>query len=435
MRWVLAGLVALGLIFGLNGNVFGLLSGCTLLGLICFFNPKIALTLLIFSVSAGEFGRISLGNFGFLITDLLALFTLAGTLPFALKTKPRSHIIWLTIFVTIAILSLLLNFATLETNTLIKAWMYLARFVVYGGLLFTLPVFLRKTETHNYFFKCLIFSAVVTAILGFLQLHFFPDFEKLELDEVGWDPHKGRLTSTWLDPNFVGGYFAFIATVLISQILKNPKNRLFYGAMAFILFLALYFTFSRSAYLALAVGLTAIALLQARWLIAVGLAGIVIILGSGTRASERIWDMANSFTALFGSETSVIDPTSRLRLENWGEGFMIVKENPWLGTGYGTYGEVQWEKGNLSSQEAHSASGADSSLLTVWATTGTLGLIFYLGFLVSLTRFVWKNHSPLAWGILAGMAGIFVHGFFVNSLFFTLILSAIVPTLALIDRK
>jgi len=432
---ILGAFSALGLIFGVGG-IGGTLGGIVLLGGICLPYPKIALTGLIFSVALGEFGRIALGSVGFLLTDLLALYTLLGTLPYALKTKPAHYQLWLFGFIGVALLSLLANFPTLELDAVLKAGLYLARFTIYGGLLFTLPIFVETQKIQNYVWKCLFATVLLTAFLGFLQLKFFADFEKLGLDEMGWDPHKGRLTSTWLDPNFVGGYFAFAVAILTSHFLKNPKKQILPAVGIIFLTVALYFTLSRSAYLALAVGLSVVALFQARWLILAGILSLLLILGSGTRASERIWDMGESFLALFGSQTTTLDPTSRLRLENWTEGLEVVAENPILGTGYGTYAEVQWQEGNLTDQDAHSASGADSSLLTVWATTGTLGLIFFLGFLATLaTRLWYLRRSPFALGVLAGLGSIFVHSFFVNSLFFTLILAAIVPTLALVAKK
>lgn len=433
---VLGGLLSLGLFFGVGGNL-GFWGGFLFLGAVCLANPKIALTLLVFSVALGEFGRVSAGNISLLLTDLLAFFTLISTLPYALKTKLPKPAWWLLGFIVVAFLSILGAIPVLETSVIFRALMYLARFIFFAGLVFTLPVFVQKTKIQNHLLKCVIWAAVLTALLGFGQLYFFPNFETLGLNESGWDPHIGRLTSTWLDPNYVGGYFAFVLTFLVSGLLKN-REKYFIWRVVFtlILLVALYFTVSRSAYLALGVGLLVVAIFQARWLILAGFLGIVVVLGSGTRASERIWDMADSITAIFGSETTVLDPTSRLRIENWEEGLEVVAKYPFLGTGYGTYGEIQWREGNLSDQDAHHASGADSSLLTVWATTGTLGLIFYLGFLASLVISFLRNYKqPFFCGILAGLCGIFVHSFFVNSLFFTLILAGVVPVLALAQQK
>lgn len=430
----IGGLFGLGLVFGIGGNL-GLLSGLMILSFCAILSPKIAITFLIFSITLGEFGRISLGGVSLLITDFLAFLALISTLSHSLKTKFPNHIFWLFGFLSVALISLLINLPSLEFSVFLRGMMYLVRFSFYAGLIFTLPIYIQQTKTANYFLKCILWTALIMAILGFGQLYFFSNFEELGLNESGWDPHIGRLTSTWLDPNYVGGYFAFAITILTAQILKNQDKHWILAPIEILLLIALYFTFSRSAYLALGAGLGILALLEARWLIGVGILGILLVLGSSTRASERIWDMADSFTALFGSENTVLDPTSRLRVENWEEGLEVVADNPFLGTGYGTYGEIQWQRGNLADQDAHHASGADSSLLTVWATTGTLGLIFFLGFLVSLIWNLFKQKSIFSSGILAGLCGIFVHSFFVNSLFFTLILAGIVPVLALVQQK
>jgi len=48
------------------------------------------------------------------------------------------------------------------------------------------------------------------------SLKFFPSFKDLRMNELGWDPHEGRLLSTWFDPNYVGIYFGVGATLALS---------------------------------------------------------------------------------------------------------------------------------------------------------------------------------------------------------------------------
>ena len=76
----------------------------------------------------------------------------------------------------------------------------------------------------------------------------------------GWDPHIGRLLSTWFDPNFIGGFLGFILSITIALGLyywkeKRTKLALVLGIIGFIGLIALYLTYSRSGYLTLMAGL------------------------------------------------------------------------------------------------------------------------------------------------------------------------------------
>lgn len=426
----LLALLGVFLILGTSSLPFQIL-GLLLLLTTGFLHPTYSLFLLIFSVPFGELGRLSLSGFSFLLTDLTALLALPPLLFFSYQSRPlhftRTHW-WLLIFLALASVSWLVHFPFLPTSTSTSALLYLVRLLAYASIFILTPFALPKKSHQNSILTATLLGIALTALLGFIQLRYFSDFIKLGLDQLGYDPHQGRLTSTWLDPNFVGGLFAFGLTITIALLLTRHKHRSLLFILALILLAALFYTYSRSAYLSFATAIFILALFRARWIIPIGFIALLLILGSGTRASQRIWDMLDSFTALSGSQTTVLDPTSRLRVENWQEAFQIIEQNPLLGTGYGSYAYAQWHEGNLKSPSAHHSSGADSSLLTVWATTGTLGLFAFLSFIISLTLTLLKKiKEPLTLGLFAGLSGIFIHSFFVNSLFFSLLLAILIP--------
>jgi hypothetical protein len=77
---------------------------------------------------------------------------------------------------------------------------YLIRWVSY----FTTAVFIghlirSRLLSVRYIYKQSILSAVFLVLAGFLQLYLLPDFTVLD-PIFGWDPHKGRLASTFFDP-------------------------------------------------------------------------------------------------------------------------------------------------------------------------------------------------------------------------------------------
>ena len=80
-------------------------------------------------------------------------------------------------------------------------------------------------------------------------------------------------------------------------------------------------------------------------------------------------------------EGSKLERTSSIyaKIENYKQGFSYINQSPIIGFGYNTLSQVK----NTPSTD-HSANGFDSSLLTILATTGILGLIPFLFFLKSL---------------------------------------------------
>ena len=70
----------------------------------------------------------------------------------------------------------------------------------------------------------LVFVALALAAGGFLQLQILPDLEELA-KSAGYDPHINRLVGSWLDPNFIGGYFAAASLFLVSLALYRPTDR------------------------------------------------------------------------------------------------------------------------------------------------------------------------------------------------------------------
>ena len=90
----------------------------------------------------------------------------------------------------------------------------------------------------------------------------------------------------------------------------------------------------------------------------------------------------------------------------------------------------------------HSSGGSDSSVLTIWAQTGILGVFSYLliGFVATVVAIkrIWKKSdfdSYLQLGLLSGFAGMMIHSIFVNSLLYALMMVYLWVGLALMDES
>jgi O-antigen ligase len=251
------------------------------------------------------------------------------------------------------------------------------------------------------------------AILGFIQLIYVPDFAFMS--RLGWDPHQGRLLTTFFDPNFAGGFFSFVISLILGVwFLSADKNqKIWLAIIGLIIFIALILTFSRSAYLGFMVCFVLVSLIRSWKITVFGLIIISLFLISFPKAVSRIkgaWSL---------------DETARARIESWQQGWEIISDHPIVGVGYNT---LPYVKPNyyFSQQDklARSAGGIDSSILTIWATTGIFGLLIYLGMYAMI---IWQSFKAylnkvnsrfirgFGLGLAVAMIGLLAHAQFVNS--------------------
>ncbi len=146
-------------------------------------------------------------------------------------------------FLSFGLLFLLLASAA----TSFISFLYALRFFAYLLFLFTvsaLSLFSKQEWQKIWFTFFLSFAAC-----GLLQYFFLPDTRFLE--NLGWDDHYYRLIGTWFDPAFTALCLAFglLYTFFISSLKKIPTWFLILNYL--FLSLALVFTYSRSAFLAL----------------------------------------------------------------------------------------------------------------------------------------------------------------------------------------
>lgn len=391
---------------------------------------------------AGEFGRIAFGpGNGALISDLAiaALIILWAGQEYlrapAKKQKSEKNKIQLPllIFIAIAALSLVRSLLFLSPPEVMDASLYLIRYAMYAMLFFITFQTIQKEEkgVATTLIKCITISALLIAILGFIQLAVYPNLT--ELEEIGWDPHINRLVSTWLDPNFTGGLLAFIITILLGIFVHEQKiqNKSILLAASGILGIALFLTYSRSAWLACAVGITIVTLLKSRKLLIIIVGLALLGLTISPRAQQRVGELTQSLTSIIWETSDTPDPTTKLRIQSYQNTLSLIAKRPLLGSGYNTLRTVNHQEGFVSGQDIHSAGGADSSFLTILATTGIMGLIPFLLLYLTILKLAWQNarnkkippfFQGYNLGLLAALVGLVVHSTFVNSLLYPHIL-------------
>lgn len=368
------------------------------------------------SLSLGQFS--SLGG-GVYIFDLLIFGLGLAGLVYRLRISKKLYLpkiyLLLSGFCVLAFISIILNPLSLADDEMTQSAGYLIRLV--GYLLSGIVIFnLNSADSESSFWrKFLVWSAVFVSVAGFIQLLVLPDLETLS-PMLGWDPHKNRLVSTFFDPNFVSGFIVIALFVVFDQkFFLKP-------AVIGILLSALLLTFSRSGWAMFGISVLVYGLLKDRRLVT--LAALL--------AFSAYFFVPRVQTRLSGT-TDPAD-SAKYRLISWANAIKIYKEHPVFGVGYNSYKFAQLQSGTLTVDEAgaRSASGADSTLLLVLATTGLVGFTVFVSALIGLSLWLWKNIFVAE---LAILAGVLVHSLFVNSLVYPQIMFALLVVFSTIRVK
>ncbi len=367
--------------------------------------------MILFGIGAGQLVQIPFYGFDIPLLDVTVGVAVLLGLYHVVRTGPWGKIIKARVFqmfvllMGVLLLSLLINIAGHPSGEMAVAGLFWCRLLMYG-----LMVFIFWAEGDIKFSVLGWLGLFLTvAVVGFLQLGFVPDFELYEY--LGWDPHQFRLLSTFLDPNLVGIFLGLGAGLGLLAYLRTRENRIGTGLATLIILAAVFLTFSRSALLAVVVISGILAFVLQKKLFVIGLGLLVVLVLVSPRMQERlsgIWQ---------------IDITVQHRLESWDEGLRIFKDHPLLGVGYNTLMFSRADYVDSPEQlQYRSASGFDSSLLTVAATSGILGLIAWLGFVGVALASVWRRaftrgaeRGVFSLLFIASTASIFFSSFFVNA--------------------
>ncbi|KKR09648.1 MAG: hypothetical protein UT37_C0014G0007 [Parcubacteria group bacterium GW2011_GWA2_39_18] len=410
--------------------------------------PLIGIIALLLGIIAGQIIRLPIGG-GTIVASDLILFAVIFAWIFKKLIKREPFFISnpinlpLIILDVIMALSLVWALVILPRGEAVSGSLYFFRFLAYQMIFFLAQTSIKSITRAKQIFFLVLGSGIILSILGFIQLIIFPDFSSMVPE--GWDPHIGRLLSTWFDPNLLGGLFAFLALLIITQMLFE-KIKFWHIASLSIFITALLLTFSRSSLVAFVFGFFVIIILTIKrswWMLGLGIGILIIAFLASPRIQERVGGILT------------IDVTAQKRVESWNNVLVLARDNPLFGTGFNTLRYVQFEEGLITNPEEHSAGGSDSSFLTILATTGIFGLLAFLWLWLSALFVSWKLfkrveftphetegfragaeencvnpsdyyfNSALGLGIIGGLASLFVHSQFVNSLLYPHVLVAV----------
>lgn len=447
LRYPLLGMLPLALVAGFVFGVGGLLPSAVvgMIGFTLFVaaarQPDAGALLLLASVLPGQLARIPFPGTveGVTFTDALLPLVLGA---WALAAGRRRSVsrrqgAWGA--------ALLLPFFALLPGLLLAAerlpvadWLSSASYAVRLLLILALiPLGQQVLLWPRRVLNAIVGSAAVLALLGFAQLWQVPSLAPyvgsgapcpltiLPCSLAGFDPHTGRLFSTWLDPNLLGGFFVMALGILLGT--TNPsKSRhpvirgLWLLSAAGVILGSLILTKSRTSLGAFLAVIAAAALVVRPWrrivgFLSLGLLGAALVPGLAARFSAlTTQDPARSSGSSAGQ-----DPTARLRAASWMQAVEHVTRFPFFGTGYNAYAVEQFAVGNIGDVALHSSAGADNSLLTFVATMGLWGAVL-LGVLLGCVWWVLFSRARRGIAIAApavlALSGLLAHAQFTHSL-------------------
>lgn len=376
------------------------------------------------TLAIGNLGRIPGGLLGgrtapVVLNDLLLVplwLVLVAVAARRLRRWPLDGLSpWILAFGGVALLSLLQAFRQwgMGGGDLAGAGAFLARWILYTGWYWLAAVCLSRDQVLDgarWFERALL----AIAAFGILQAALLPGFAQ-RVDAGGldkaWDEQGHRLVSTMLDPNFAGILIVMALLLALARERERVPHQRWLMVMTGA---AVLLTLSRSALLALVVGLLVLAWTRGinRRLVGI-LAGAALVTLPFLTLLLRFADGFNKLR---------VDASAAQRLIPWSRALIMWRDHPWLGVGFNAVQQAQQAYGWTPIGGADVS--LDGGLLFIAAMTGAIGVALYVALLVAAVRrcrVVYRGSSDgqeraLAAGTAAATAAVVVHSLFVNSL-------------------
>jgi len=341
---------------------------------------KYLIYLLIFSITLGQFGKISLGSgVNLYLHDIITILILVFSKPRKTQSKLLKPIL---AFSAVSAASLLLASRTMPYTDVLIGSLYLWRWLSYAAVFL-----IAKQNKPKNLKQALIASGFIIAVTGLLQYILLPDTRFLFTSH--WDDHYYRLIGTFFDPNFTGIFLVISLLLLLTSWKKNFYNFL----TLFTVSAALVLTYSRASYLSLLAGLFTYSLIKKNY--------------KHILFAVALFILSLPFLPRPGGEGVNLLRTASInaRIASTKQTFSLIKQKPILGHGFNT---LRYVRNDFIS---HASAGTDNSLVFLLATTGIIGTLIYLWLLGQMFKLYSNALPPI-------LAATLIHAQFNNTLFF-----------------
>jgi hypothetical protein len=295
------------------------------------------------------------------------------------------------IFLFFSIFTLIITFFRVQGFLLFEQlftlsfWLRFNLYFIFGYLIFNLIRY--KYLEFEVLKVVLTYNLYILIFLNFVQFYFLRDISFMA--EYGFDPHTQRLTGFFLDPNFMGFYL--ILFLFLNEFYLKKKF------LSYLILFQIILTDSRSAFLTLVLFLSLYLLLNFQKSLLLIFFSIILFFFSNLDAR---------FNHLIASNDS-----ASLRIESWANAIEVYSFASNFGIGFNNYRNYLIGFNLISPDNyfLNSSNYSDSSLLSVLAFSGILGLFIFVCLLLSFM----KNFRTSLLLLL-----IFFNSLIINSLFF-----------------
>jgi len=309
----------------------------------------------------------------------------------------RSALFWpVTVYLAVQFLSVAFSSAPLTGLRAVRAeWIVLLFFLVVNGI-----------DDHRQIHRLIGVLVLTTALVSLYAIwqHW-----------SGWDLYRQRplraagsfFEATGLFGHHLtfGGYLMMV--LLLSGCLflfgTRGRERLFYGSSSLVIFLALLFSYARSAWIGLLAGALGVAALRGRRTLAAALAGIAVIVALAAVLLAPVREQAGEAVA------QLFDPTvTSDRLQLWSAARQLIGDHPLLGAGSGQAAGLLQDYGcDLGYGHLH------NDLINTAANSGLLGLAAFLWIWIASLRLTARcrrslQETPRAAAVAAAGFGIVI---------------------------
>jgi O-antigen ligase len=234
-----------------------------------------------------------------------------------------------------------------------------------------------------------------------------------------------RVNSVFWDPSIYGRFLVLailaVLGLILFRALRSWKAELALGAAIVALAVGLFFSFSQSSFVSLAVGVVLAASLAWRWRAAAVVAVVAAVMIPLGVAAPQLQQARDS---LVGTSATGLNRATSSRFKLVNNGLRIAADHPLTGVGVGGFKRAYAERVHLKRKKSPPRAASHDTPVTVAAETGVvgLGLFFWLvaaGLLAAFRGNGDVSRLPQRSAVIAGLcfAAIFVHSLFYNAFF------------------
>lgn len=282
---------------------------------------------------------------------------------------------YLTIFISllIFIMFISISYATDKKVALSES----IRFSTYGALFFIIKYELNNKYISNNILKLYIYIVTLVSTIGIFEYILGIGF--IQKSEHGI---RTRIFSTLENSNNLGAFMlmGFFPIIMLMLNEKEKRRKIYLGIVSLLTFINIILSFSRNAWLGLAIGSVILSLTYS-WKIILGMGGLGVIALLIPQISNRLLEFTDKSQNL-----------SRIKL--WDIAFMMIKDHPLTGVGNGNY-RVMYDIYKLKYKKKIEYYPTDNFhthnvFLKIQCELGIFGTMAFVGVIVSIVANVVK---------------------------------------------